>query len=198
MALVVCSIATGLRISPCLAAAGFQEMSPALALDGASKGDALTGIKRAEEATCTITAVTDSSRESSRDHPLENCEHAAPLRSFILRSASNWCSSKASNRLTAFAKICSSRKARMRTHSINHGYPPPDPRVPERGRTHRPVDNRESRRTDGRRRSTAENQVLPFVDGFSEPHRGSDSGPQAPRGVEGCCCLPLPAARLRK
>ena len=65
-ALVACSFAAGLRISPCLAAAGFQEMSPALALDVASKGDALTGIKRAEEATFTITGVTESPLESSR------------------------------------------------------------------------------------------------------------------------------------
>jgi hypothetical protein len=41
-------------------------MSPALALDGASKGDALTGIKRAEGATFTITGVTESPLESSR------------------------------------------------------------------------------------------------------------------------------------
>jgi hypothetical protein len=197
-ALVACSIAAGLRLSPCLAAAGFQEMSPALALDVASKGDALTGIKRAEGATFTITSVTDSPLESSRDQPLENCEHAAPRRSFVSRCASNWCSSKASNRLAAFAKICSTRRGRTRNHSIKPGYPPPDPRVPERGRTHRPVDNRESRRTDGRRRSTVENQVLPIVNGFLGPHRGSDSDPQVPRGVEGCCCLPLPTARLLK
>jgi hypothetical protein len=170
-------------------------MSPALALDVASKGDALTGIKRAKGATFTITGVTESSRESSRDHPLENCEHAAPRRSFVSHSASNWCSSKASNRLAAFARICSTGRGRT---TINHGYPPPDPRVPERGRTHRPVDNRESRRADGHRRSTAENQGHPSVNGYSEPHRGSDSGPQAPRGVEGYCCLPLRAARLQK
>ena len=65
-ALVACSLAAGLRISPCLAAAGFQEMSPALALDVASKGDALTGIKRAEGATFAITGVTESPLESSR------------------------------------------------------------------------------------------------------------------------------------
>lgn len=195
MALVACSIATGLRISPCLAAAGFQEMSPALALDGASKGDALTGIKRAEGATCTISGVTESPLQSSRDHPLENREHAAPLRSFVLSCASNWCSSKASIRLAAFAKICSTRRGRMRNHSSKPGYPPPDPRVPERGRTHRPVDNRESRRGDGCGSSTAENQVLPFVNGLSGPHRGSDSGSQGPREVEGWCCLPLRATR---
>ena len=191
------TLTTGLRLSPCLAAAGFQEMSPALALDGASKGDALTGIKRAEGATCTITGVTESSLESSRYHPLENRWHAAPLRSFVACCTSDWCSSKASNRLAAFAKICSLRKTRTTNHSINHGYPPPDPRVPERGRTDRPVDNRESRRGDGRRHSSAESQVLPFVNGFSGPHRGSDSGSQGPRDVEGWCCLPLPAARLR-
>jgi hypothetical protein len=173
-------------------------MSPALALDVASKGDALTSIKRAEGATCTISGVTDSSLESSPDHPLENREHAAPRRSFVSRRASNWCSSKASNRLAAFAKICSTRRGRMTNHSINHGYPPPDPRVPERGRTHRPVDNRESRSGYGRGRSTVENQVPPVVNGFSEPHRGSDSGSQGPRGVEGWCCLPLTAARLLK
>ncbi len=173
-------------------------MSPALALDVASKGDALTGIKRAEGATFTITSVTDSSRESSRDHPLENCEHAAPRRSFVSRSASNWCSSKASNRLAAFAKICSSRKARMRNHSSNHGYPPPDPRVPERGRTDRPVDNRESRSDDGFGSSTLDWEIRPVVNEFSGPYRGSDSGPHVPRGVEGCCCLPLPTARLLK
>lgn len=197
-ALVACSIAAGLRISPCLAAAGFQEMSPALALDGASKGDALTGIKRAEGATCTISGVTESPLQSSRDHPLENREHAAPLRSFVLSCASNWCSSKASNRREAFAKICCLRKARTTNQSINHGYPPPDPRVPERGRTHRPVDNQESRRGDGRRHSSAENQVLPFVNGLSGPHQGSDSGSQGPREVEGWCCLPLRATRLQK
>jgi len=150
------TLTTGLRLSPCLAAAGFQEMSPALALDGASKGDALTGIKRAEGATCTITGVTESPLESSRDQPLENRDLvlAAPRRSFVLHCALNWCSSKASNRLAAFAKICSTRRGRTTNHSINPGYPPPDPRVPERGRTHRPVDNRESRSGDGRRRST--------------------------------------------
>jgi hypothetical protein len=172
-------------------------MSPALALDVASKGDAFTGTKRAEGATFTITGVTESPLGSSRDHQLENRGHAAPRRTFDARRTSNWCSSKASNRLAAFAKICSLRKARTTNHSINHGYPPPDPRVPERGRTHRPVDNRESRRADGRRRSTAENQVLHIGNGFSEPHRGSDSGSQGSRGVEGWCCLPLPAARLR-
>lgn len=192
------TLTTGLRLSPCLAAAGFQEMSPALALDGASKGDALTGIKRAEEATFTINVVTESPLESSRDHPLGNRGHAAPIGSFVSRSTSNWCSSKASNRLAAFAKICSLRKGRTRNHSSKPGYPPPDPRVPERGRTHRPVDNRESRRTDGRRRFTAENQVLPSVNGVSGLHRGSDSGSQGPRDVEGWCCLPLRATRLQK
>ena len=173
-------------------------MSPALALDVASKGDALTGIKRAEGATFTITGVTDSSLESSRDHPLENRERAAPLRSFVACCTSNWCSSKASNRLATFATICSTRSGRTRNHSIKPGYPPPDPRVPERGRTHRPVDNRKSRRGDGHRHSTAENQVLPIVNGFSEPHRGSDSCSQGPREVEGWCCLPLRATRLQK
>lgn len=173
-------------------------MCPALVLDVASKGDALTGIKRAEGATFTITGVTDSPLESSRDRALETREYAAPLRSFVACCASNWCSSKASNRLAAFAKICSLRKARMRNHSSKPGYPPPDPRVPERGRTHRPVDNRESCRADGRRSSTAENQVLPSVNGYSEPHRGSDSGSQGPRDVEGWCCLPLRATRLQK
>jgi hypothetical protein len=173
-------------------------MSPALALDVASKGDALTGIKRAEGATCTITGVTESSLESSRYHPRENREHAAPLRSFVACCTLDWCSSKASNWLAAFVRICSLRKARMTNHSSKPGYPPPDPRVPERGRTHRPVDNRESRRDDGRRRFTVENQVLPIVNGFLGPHRGSDSGSQGPRGVEGCCCLPLPTARLLK
>ena len=172
-------------------------MSPALALDGASKGDALTGIKRAEGATFTITGVTESPLESSRNHPLGNRRQAAPRRSFVACCTSNWCSSKASNRLAAFAKICSLRKARMRNHPVKPGYPPPDPRVPERGRTHRPVDNRESRCGDGHRHPTAENQVLPSVNGYSGPHRGSDSGPQAPRGVEGWCCLPLRATRLR-
>jgi hypothetical protein len=141
-------------------------MSPALALDVASKGDALTGIKRAEGATCTISGVTESPLESSRDHPRENRGHAAPRRTFVARRTSNWCSSKASNLLAAFAKKCFLRKARMTNHSINPGYPPPEPRVPERGRTHRPVDNRESRRGDGRRRSTAENQVLRIGNGF--------------------------------
>ena len=169
-----------------------------MALDVASKGDALTGIKRAEGATFTITDVTDSSLESSRDHPLENCEHAAPRRSFVSPSASNWCSSKASNRLAAFAKICSTPRGRTRTHSSIPGYPPPDPRVPERGHTHRPVDNRESHCADGCGSSIVENRVLPIVNGFSGPHRGSDSGPQARRGVEGWCCLPLPTARLLK
>ena len=61
-------------------------MSPALALDVASKGDAFTGIKRAEEATFAITGVTDSSRESSRDHALENRRHAAPRSSCVLGS----------------------------------------------------------------------------------------------------------------
>ena len=168
-----------------------------MALDVASKGDALTGIKRAEEATFTITGVTESPLESSRNHPLGNRRQAAPRRSFVACCTSNWCSSKASNRLAAFAKICSLRKTRTTNHSINHGYPPPDPRVPERGRTDRPVDNRESRRGDGRRHSSAESQVLPIVNGFSGPHRGTDSGSQGPRGVEGWCCLPLPAARLR-
>jgi len=172
-------------------------MSPALALDVASKGDALTGIKRAEGATFTITGVTDSSLESSRDHPLENCGHAAPRRSFVSRSASNWCSSKASNRLAAFAKICSTRRGRTTNHSINPGYPPPDPRVPERGRTHRPVDNRESRSDDGFGSSTLDWEIRPVVNWFSGPHRGSDSGSQGPRGVEGWCCLPLRATRLR-
>ena len=172
-------------------------MSPALALDGASKGDALTGIKRAEGATITITGVTDLPLQSSRHHPLENHGHAAPIGSFVACCTSDWCSSKASNRLAAFAKICSLRKARTRTHSSKPSYPPPDPRVPERGRTHRPVDNRESRSGDGRRRSTAENQVLRIVNGLSGPHRGSDLGSQGPRGVEGWCCLPLRATRLR-
>jgi hypothetical protein len=49
-ALVAWTITAGLRVSPSLAAAGFQEMSPALALDAASKGDAITGIKRADSA----------------------------------------------------------------------------------------------------------------------------------------------------
>jgi len=197
-ALVAWTFAAGLPISPCLAAAGFQEMSPALALDVASKGDALTSIKRAEGATCTISGVTDSTLESSRDHPLENCGHAAPRRSFVACCTLDWCSSKASNRLATFARICSTRNARTRNHSISHGYPPPDPRVPERGRTHRPVDNRKSHRGDGRGRSAADGQVIPVVNGFSGPHRGSDSDPHAPRGVEGCCCLPLTAARLLK
>ena len=47
---VVQTLTTGLRVSPCLEAAGFQEMRPALALDVASKGDAFTGIKRADTA----------------------------------------------------------------------------------------------------------------------------------------------------
>lgn len=41
----------GLRVSPSLAAVGFQEIRPVLALDIASKGDAITGIYRAEGAT---------------------------------------------------------------------------------------------------------------------------------------------------
>ena len=49
-ALVAWTITAGLRISPCLAAAGFQEMSPAFELDAASKGDAITGINRADTA----------------------------------------------------------------------------------------------------------------------------------------------------
>ena len=49
-ALVSWTFATGLRVSPSLAAAGFQEMRPALALDIASKGDAITGINRADTA----------------------------------------------------------------------------------------------------------------------------------------------------
>ena len=49
-ALVAWTFTAGLRVSPCLAAAGFQEMSPAFALDVASKGDAITGIKRADSA----------------------------------------------------------------------------------------------------------------------------------------------------
>ena len=173
-------------------------MSPALALDVASKGDALTGIKRAEEATFTITGVTESPLESSRNHPLGNRRQAAPRRSFVACCTSNWCSSKASNRLSTFATICSTHSGRTTNLSINHGYPPPDPRVPERGRTHRPVDNRKSHRGDGHRHSSAESQVLPIVNGFSEPHRGSDSCSQGPREVEGWCCLPLPATRLRK
>ena len=44
------TLTTGLRVSPSLAAAGFQEMRPALALDIASKGDAITGISRADTA----------------------------------------------------------------------------------------------------------------------------------------------------
>ena len=44
------TLTTGLRVSPSLAAAGFQEMRPALALDIASKGDAITGINRADSA----------------------------------------------------------------------------------------------------------------------------------------------------
>ena len=47
-ALVAFTFTAGLRVSPCLAAAGFQEMSPAFALDVASKGDAVTGINRAD------------------------------------------------------------------------------------------------------------------------------------------------------
>ena len=39
-----------LRIPPSLAATGFQEMRPAFALDVASKGDAVTGINRADSA----------------------------------------------------------------------------------------------------------------------------------------------------
>jgi hypothetical protein len=173
-------------------------MSPALALDVASKGDALTGIKRAEEATFTITGVTESPLESSRNHPLGNRRQAAPRRSFVACCTSNWCSSKASNRLSTFATICSTHSGRTTNLSINHGYPPPDPRVPERGRTHRPVDNRKARSADGRGRSSADGQVIPVVNGFSGPHRGSDSDPHAPRGVEGWCCLPLTAARLLK
>ena len=49
-ALVAWTFTTDLRVSPCLAAAGFQEMSPAFTLDVASKGDAITGIKRADSA----------------------------------------------------------------------------------------------------------------------------------------------------
>ena len=44
------TLTTGLRVSPSLAAAGFQEMRPALALDIASKGDAIAGISRADTA----------------------------------------------------------------------------------------------------------------------------------------------------
>lgn len=39
-----------LQVPPGLAAAGFQEMRPVLALDEASKGDAVTGIHRADSA----------------------------------------------------------------------------------------------------------------------------------------------------
>lgn len=39
-----------LRVSPGVAPAGFQEMSPAFALDVASRGDAVTGINRADSA----------------------------------------------------------------------------------------------------------------------------------------------------
>ena len=173
-------------------------MSPALALDVASKGDALTGIKRAEGATFTITGVTESPLESSRNHPLGNRRQAAPRRSFVACCTSNWCSSKASNRLSTFATICSTHSGRTTNLSINHGYPPPDPRVPERGRTHRPVDNRESRSDDGFGSSTLDWEIPPIVNGFSGPHRGSDSSPQAPREVEGWCCLPLPATGLQK
>jgi hypothetical protein len=39
-----------LKVSPGVAPAGFQEIGPALALDGAGMGDAVTGINRADVA----------------------------------------------------------------------------------------------------------------------------------------------------
>ena len=62
--LVVWTITAGLRVSPSLAAAGFQEMSPAFALDVASKGDAITGINRADSASVRQCSV---SSDSARD-----------------------------------------------------------------------------------------------------------------------------------
>ena len=47
----------GLRVSPGLAAAGFQEMRPALALDVASMGDGVTGINRADTASVKLNSI---------------------------------------------------------------------------------------------------------------------------------------------
>lgn len=44
------TLTADLRVSPSLAAAGFQEMRPALTLAFASRGDAITGINRADTA----------------------------------------------------------------------------------------------------------------------------------------------------
>ena len=65
-ALVALTFIAGLRISPCLAAAGFQEMSPAFALDVASKGDAITGIKRADSASVNRCSVSCDPAEDAK------------------------------------------------------------------------------------------------------------------------------------
>ncbi len=52
-----------LRVSPGVAPAGFQEMSPAFALDFASRGDAVTGINRADSASVKLNSILcDSAR----------------------------------------------------------------------------------------------------------------------------------------
>ena len=63
-ALVALTFTAGLRVSPCLAAAGFQEMGPAFALDVTSKGDAITGIKRADSAS--VIDVQDPAQDGER------------------------------------------------------------------------------------------------------------------------------------
>jgi hypothetical protein len=47
-----------LRVSPGLSAAGFQEMRPAWAPTWAGMGDAVTGINRADSASCELNALT--------------------------------------------------------------------------------------------------------------------------------------------
>ena len=56
-ALDALTFTAGLRVSPCLAAAGFQEMRPAFTLVFASKGDAITGINRADSASVDLSSI---------------------------------------------------------------------------------------------------------------------------------------------
>ncbi len=67
-ALVAWTFTTGLRVSPSLAAAGLQEMRPAFALDVASKGDAITGIKRADSARVNRCSVSCDSAKDAKKH----------------------------------------------------------------------------------------------------------------------------------
>lgn len=67
MVLVAWTFTAGLRVSPCLAAAGLQEMSPALALDVASESDAITGIKRADSASVNRCSVSCEPAEDAKN-----------------------------------------------------------------------------------------------------------------------------------